>query len=105
MVGPDGTLRGVVSRSDLLKVFQRDDAGTAADIRCEVVARLFGTHAGAIRIEVRDGVVTLTGRVRGTALIPLAGRLTRAVAGVVDVHCALSGPSRRPDLAPDLPDP
>ncbi|MEU6772304.1 CBS domain-containing protein [Streptomyces sp. NPDC046759] len=103
VVGRDGTLRGIVSRSDLLKVFLRDDAEIAGELRREVVARLFGTHAEAVRVEVQDGVVTLAGRVRETALIPLAARLARAVAGVVDVQCALAGPPRRPVLDPDLP--
>jgi CBS domain-containing protein len=104
VVAADGTLLGIVSRSDLLKVFLRDDPAIAEDVRREVVERLFG-DAEAIRTEVRDGVVTLTGHVRDTALIPLAARLARAVAGVVDVHCALSGRPRHPDLDPDLPDP
>ncbi|GHI03890.1 hypothetical protein AQI88_08540 [Streptomyces cellostaticus] len=104
VVGHDGTLKGIVSRSDLLKVFLRDDADIAEEVRRDVVARLFGTHAAAVRIEVHDGVVTLTGRVRETALVPVAARLARAVAGVVDVRCALSGPPRHPDLDPDLPD-
>ncbi|MEU9477539.1 CBS domain-containing protein [Streptomyces sp. NPDC048191] len=105
VVGRDGTLRGVVSRSDLLRVFLREDEDIAEEIRREVVVRLFGTRTTTVRVEVRDGVVTLTGRVRETALIPLAARLARAVAGVVDVHCALSGLPRRPDPDPDLPDP
>ena len=105
VAGPDGTLRGIVSRSDLLKVFLREDADIADDVRREVVVRLFGTHADTVRVEVHDGVVTLTGRVYTTALVPLATRLARAVPGVVDVRCALSGPPRRPDLSPDLPDP
>ncbi|AOR37594.1 hypothetical protein BFF78_38580 [Streptomyces fodineus] len=95
-----GLLLGIVSRSDLLKVFLRDDADIAEEVRREVVVRLFGTHAAAVRVEVRDGVVTLAGRARETALIPLAVRLARAVAGVVDVRCALAGPPRRPDLDP-----
>ncbi|MEV7127642.1 CBS domain-containing protein [Streptomyces sp. NPDC093260] len=105
VVGPDGTLRGIVSRSDLLKVFLRDDEAIAEDVRDEVVARLFGTPAEAVRVDVRDGVVTLTGRVRETALVPLAARLARAVAGVVDVHCAFDGSPRRPDSDQDLADP
>ncbi|MFF7969883.1 CBS domain-containing protein [Streptomyces sp. NPDC007905] len=104
VVAPDGTLKGIVSRSDLLNVFLRDDADIAEEVRRDVVVRLFGTHTAAVRIEVHDGVVTLTGRVHETALVPLAARLARAVAGVVDVRCALSGPPRHPDLDPDLPD-
>ncbi|MEV6294925.1 CBS domain-containing protein [Streptomyces sp. NPDC051896] len=101
----NGTLKGIVSRSDLLKIFLRDDADIAEDVRREVVIRIFGTHAQGVRVEVQDGVVTLTGRIREPALIPLATHLARTVAGVVDVHCALTGPPRHPDLDPDLPDP
>ncbi|AKJ15660.1 CBS domain-containing protein [Streptomyces incarnatus] len=105
VVGRNGTLKGIVSRSDLLRIFLRDDADIAEEVRREVVIRLFGTHAQGVRVEVRDGVVTLTGRIHETALIPLATHLARTVAGVVDVHCALTGPPRHPDLDPDLPDP
>jgi CBS domain-containing protein len=109
VAGRDGTLQGIVSRSDLLKVFLRDDSDIDEEVRREVVVRLFGTHTEAVRVEVHDGVVTLTGRVHETALIPLAARLARTVAGVVDVRCALTGPPRRGprrhhDLDPDLPD-
>lgn len=51
-----------------------------------------------------DGVVTLTGRVRDTSIVPFAARLVRAVEGVVDVDCALLLPRRRPDLDVDLPE-
>ncbi|MFB7504843.1 CBS domain-containing protein [Streptomyces broussonetiae] len=101
----DGTLKGIVSRSDLLKVFLRGDEEIAAEVQREVVLRLFGTHAGTVRTEVHDGVVTLSGLVHDTALVPFAARLARAVDGVVDVECALTGPARAPDLDPDLPDP
>ncbi|QLJ02201.1 CBS domain-containing protein [Streptomyces sp. NEAU-sy36] len=104
VVGPDGTLLGIVSRSDLLKVFLRGDAEIAEEVRGDVVVRLFGPEAAGIRVEVHDGVVTLGGRVRETSLVPLAARLVRAVPGVVDVRCALAGPPRQPDLDPDLPD-
>ncbi|MER6030058.1 CBS domain-containing protein [Streptomyces sp. NPDC001851] len=105
VVRHDGTLQGIVSRSDLLKIFLRDDTDVAEQVRREVVTWLFGTHADTVRIRVRDGVVTLTGRVHETALVPIAARLARAVPGVVDVHCALTGPPRHPDPDPDLPDP
>ncbi|GAA1261744.1 CBS domain-containing protein [Streptomyces aureus] len=101
VVGSDGTLKGIVSRSDLLKVFLRDDRDIAEEVRRDVVVRLFGTHTDAIRVEARDGVVTLAGRVHEAALIPLAARLARTVVGV---ECALTGPSRHPNLDPDLPD-
>lgn len=103
VVGGDGTLEGIVSRSDLLKVFLREDEAIVEEVRRDVVVRLFGTHTEAIGVEVHDGVVTLAGHVHETALIPLATRLARAVPGVVSVQCALVGLPRHPDLDPDLP--
>ncbi|MEU6577559.1 CBS domain-containing protein [Streptomyces sp. NPDC046805] len=105
VVGHDGVLKGIVSRSDLLKVFLREDEDIAEDVRREVVVRLFGTAPAPVGVEVRDGVVTLAGRVDDTALVPLATLLARAVPGVVDVHCVLMGRRRHPNLDPDLPEP
>ncbi|MEU7642138.1 MULTISPECIES: CBS domain-containing protein [unclassified Streptomyces] len=80
-----GMLEGIVSRADLLKVFLRSDEELAAEVRTEIVDRLFtGTHP-KVEVSVRDGVVTLHGAVRDSALLPVAARLVRAVEGVVDV--------------------
>ena len=94
VVDDEGLLQGVVSRSDLLKVFLRSDEDLAEEIRREIVPRLFPAPLEPLRVEVRDGVVTLGGRVRDTSLVPVAARLVRAVAGVVDVEFDLSGPIR-----------
>lgn len=83
-------LQGVVSRADLLKVFLRDDEEIAEEVRREVVSYLFPAPASLLRVVVRDGVVTLTGRIRDTSLVPVAARLVRAVEGVVDVDFDLS---------------
>ncbi|WP_405933226.1 CBS domain-containing protein [Streptomyces sp. NBC_00827] len=104
VVDDEGRLKGIVSRSDLLKVFLRDDEEIAEEVRREVVAHLFPTPIVPIRVEVSDGVVTLAGRIRDTTLVPVAARLVRAVEGVVDVDCVLMGPPRRPDLDADFPD-
>ncbi|MEU9274263.1 CBS domain-containing protein [Streptomyces sp. NPDC048342] len=84
-----GLLRGVVSRADLLKVFLREDEELTEEVRREVVERLFPLSADHIQVEVKEGVVTLTGWVDGTDLVPVAERLARAVEGVVDVRCHL----------------
>ncbi|GAB7110022.1 CBS domain-containing protein [Streptomyces phaeofaciens JCM 4814] len=109
VVDEAGGLQGIVSRTDLLKVFLRDDADIAEEVRRDVVAHVFAAPVEPIGVEpigveVRDGVVTLTGRIRDTSLVPVLTRLVRAVEGVVDVDCVLSGPPRHPDLDPDLPD-
>ncbi|NEB74257.1 CBS domain-containing protein [Streptomyces sp. SID14478] len=91
VVDAQGMLEGVVSRSDLLKVFLRPDDEIAEEIRREVVSVLFPKPVSSIQVTVSDGVVILTGRIRDTQLVPTAARLTRAVEGVVDVDVQLSG--------------
>lgn len=92
VVSEQGMLKGIVSRSDLLKVFLRTDADLAAEVRREVVDRLFPVSRGGIHVDVDKGCVTITGPVRDATLIPVAERLARAVEGVVDVRCHLVGP-------------
>ncbi len=88
----EGRLCGIVSRSDLLKVFLRTDAELAEEVRHEVVDRLF--HDGSsVSVAVHDGTVRLEGTVQQPGLITVAARLARAVEGVVDVQCAVRGPS------------
>lgn len=91
VVDASGTLRGIVSRADLLKVFLRDDEEIAGEVRREVVSFLFPPPDSSVRVEVRDGIVKLGGRVRDTSLVPVAARLVRAVEGVVDVEFELAG--------------
>ncbi|MGQ4388662.1 CBS domain-containing protein [Streptomyces sp. SAS_270] len=104
VVDDDGDLQGIVSRSDLLKVFLRDDEDIAEEVGRDVVALLFPAPLEPISVKVHNGVVKLTGRIADTTLVPITTRLVRAVEGVVDVDCALMGPHRRPDLDPDLTD-
>jgi CBS domain-containing protein len=104
VVDAAGLLQGVVSRADLLKVFLRDDEDIAEEIGRDILPHLFPDSPESVRVQVRDGVVTLTGRVPDTALVPVAAGWVRGVDGVVAVDCALAGPPRRPDLDPDLPE-
>ncbi|MFJ6479158.1 MULTISPECIES: CBS domain-containing protein [unclassified Streptomyces] len=82
-----GALEGVVSRSDLLKVFLRPDEEVEEEIRQSVLADL--APEVALACAVQDGVVTLRGPLRDRALIPLLARAVRAVEGVVDVRMEL----------------
>ncbi|WP_327302830.1 CBS domain-containing protein [Streptomyces sp. NBC_01298] len=90
VVDPDGTLQGIVSRTDLLRVFLRPDSELVDEIRREVVGRLFPLAQHRVRVDVHHGVVTLSGGILDASLIPVAARLARAVEGVVDVNCALT---------------
>ncbi|MFE3123284.1 CBS domain-containing protein [Streptomyces hydrogenans] len=90
VVDGDGVIQGVVSRSDLLKVFLRPDEELADEVRRDVVAKLFPLSRDRIEVRVEAGVVTLIGDVRDSTLVPVAERLARAVEGVVDVRCGLT---------------
>ncbi|MGW0607689.1 CBS domain-containing protein [Streptomyces sp. NPDC002640] len=77
---------GIVSRSDLLKVFLRRDEELVEAVRREVMAELVPEPASALHVRVRSGVVTLSGHVEDTSVLPLVARLVGSVEGVVDVQ-------------------
>ncbi|MFD8544511.1 CBS domain-containing protein [Streptomyces sp. NPDC059649] len=98
VVDGQGVLRGIVSRADLLKVFLRTDDDLAEEIRRDVIGALFTAPAKDVQVTVTEGVVTLSGRLRDTSLIPVLARLVRAVEGVVDVTFDVTAPpSARPE--------
>ncbi|MGW1190755.1 CBS domain-containing protein [Streptomyces sp. NPDC002559] len=90
VVDAHGILRGIVSRADLLKVFLRPDEELATEVRRDVIAQVFPLSCNRVDVRAEAGVVTLTGNVRDSTLVPVAARLARAVEGVVDVRCELT---------------
>ncbi|MEU9398960.1 CBS domain-containing protein [Streptomyces sp. SID4985] len=97
VVDDKGVLEGVVSRVDLLKVFLRGDQDIEREVRHDIVSWILPPPDSLIHVEVHDGVVTLTGSLRDTALVPVAARLVRAVEGVVDVEFDLAPAPGRAD--------
>ncbi|WP_458247674.1 CBS domain-containing protein [Streptomyces sp. MAI_2237] len=83
-----GILQGVVSRSDLLKVFLRDDEEIADEVRHSVLGHLPITTP--LTVSVADGVVTLGGVLPDRTLVPIVARAVRAVEGVVDIRLDLT---------------
>ncbi|WP_406306811.1 CBS domain-containing protein [Streptomyces sp. NBC_00885] len=81
-----GKLVGIVSRCDLLRPFLRRDDAISDEIHRDVLDKTLGLSPGTVHTRVRDGVVTLTGRVTERADIPVIERLCRSVDGVVAVH-------------------
>ncbi|MEX2393768.1 MAG: CBS domain-containing protein [Actinomycetota bacterium] len=86
----NGKLCGVVSRRDVMRTFLRSDE----DIRTEIVANVLGDlitdRMHDVRVDVRDGVVTLRGTVyrRSTAAliahhVDLVDGVTRIVNGLL----------------------
>jgi CBS domain-containing protein len=85
-----GSILGIVSRSDLLKVFLRTDAEIAQEIREDVIRRALWIDPHAIRVVVRDGVVTMEGQLERRSLLPIVERLVLSTEGVVAVESRLS---------------
>jgi CBS-domain-containing membrane protein len=86
----DGHLVGIVSRADLLRVFLREDAEIAREIREDVIRRTLWIDPDTIRVVVREGVVTIEGQIERRSLLPIVERLVSAIPGVVAVNDRLS---------------
>lgn len=86
VVGHDGTLEGIVSRHDLLKVFVRDDEEIAREIREDVLERSMWVETLGVKVEVEGGIVTLGGWMDRRSDVAVAVRLASRVDGVVDVR-------------------
>jgi CBS domain-containing protein len=78
-------LVGIVSRRDLLSTYLRPDDDIRAEVRGDVLQRVLLTDPTAVVVAVDEGVVTLTGKVDRRSTAEIAGRLARAVSGVVDL--------------------
>ncbi|MBD0688231.1 CBS domain-containing protein [Streptomyces sp. CBMA123] len=85
VVDEAGRLVGIVSRSDLLRVFLRHDAAIREEIRAEVLRRVLGIDPDTVDVRVQDGRVTLTGALGHGGQAAVVERLCRSVDGVVDV--------------------
>ncbi|MFG3344180.1 CBS domain-containing protein [Streptomyces sp. NPDC048018] len=85
-----GMLEGVVSRSDLLKVFLRTDTEIEEDVRRSVLSTT-AAPAG-LDVTVTEGVAAVRGGLTDRSLVPLLARAVRAVEGVVDVRMDLDPP-------------
>jgi CBS domain-containing protein len=83
-------LVGIVSRADLLKVFNRPDQAIRREIMDEVIVGEFMMAPSRFFIHVDNGVVVLQGRVERRSLLPYVLRAVQGVEGVVRVENRLS---------------
>jgi CBS-domain-containing membrane protein len=81
----EGRLIGIVSRSDLLKVFLRSDESLRREIDEDLLPQTLGIQRGTIDVEVRDGVVRVSGEVESPSQARLIIALIEHVEGVVGV--------------------
>lgn len=90
VVDEDGRLMGVVSRRDVLSVFERPDTNIRDEVVEEVIARQFGVEPDMLDVIVTCGIVTISGVVDNHAVtLQILGAI-RLVEGVVGVHDRLA---------------
>ena len=78
-------LVGILTRSDLLRVFTRSDSAIEQDA-CEAVRQATGPAGQDLAVLVTDGVVQLRGSVERASTAVAAACAARGVPGVVDVE-------------------
>jgi CBS domain-containing protein len=81
----DGRLRGVLSRTDVLRPLTRPDAAIRDDVVEHVLRRILWIEPTQVQVRVDDGVVTLTGAVGRRSTAAIATRLAEKVPGAVAV--------------------
>ena len=86
VVARDGLLIGIVSRTDLLSVYERADADIRDEVLRDIIAREFRLDSAELEVTVSSGVVTLAGPVaRLDTALALLSRVRHAE-GVVAIR-------------------
>jgi len=99
VVDAEGVLVGIVARADLLRVHLRSDEELRREIVNDLLRRTLWLDPVVVEVTVREGVVTLRGRLDRRTLARLIARLTAAVPGVVTVQDHLTYELDDADLA------
>ena len=92
VVGPHGHLVGIISRADVLAVFDRPDKDIRDEIKIDVIQNEFLADPRAFKVTVKDGVVTLAGQPESSEVGHQIVERVRHVQGVVAVRDRLSYP-------------
>ncbi|MFP3989748.1 CBS domain-containing protein [Streptomyces sp. E11-3] len=90
VVDEEDRLIGIATRRDLLRVFLRTDDEIRRDVLDEVLTRAMGLPPHTVIVSVRDGMVTLEGRLEHRSDIPRAIQQTWRVDGVVGIVNSLT---------------
>jgi len=96
VVDKAGHLVGIVSRLDLLSVFDRPDSEIRAAVRKDIIARDFALDPDAFDVQVSSGIVTITGQVENQAVARHLLDALRHAEGVVGVRSRLRFPPPGP---------
>ncbi|MFI1444236.1 CBS domain-containing protein [Streptomyces fructofermentans] len=90
VVDEEDRLIGIATRRDLLRVFLRTDEDIRREVTDEILVAAPGLPPAAVVVSVRDGLVTLEGRLEHRTDIAHAVRSTWQVDGVVGVLSRLT---------------
>jgi CBS domain-containing protein len=99
VIGPNGRLAGIISRTDVLAVFDRSDEEIRKEVADDVICGEFGAAPRQFAVTVQAGVVTLRGTAGTAALGHIIVRKVRHVQGVVAVRDRLSYPDADADAS------
>jgi CBS domain-containing protein len=98
----DGTLIGIVTRSDVLSVYSRPDADIRNEISQNLILDAFLCNPASFTVTVKDGIVTIEGDPETTAVGRDIIEAARHVEGVVAVRDRLTYPPAA-DCTPNPP--
>ncbi|MGD2042629.1 MAG: CBS domain-containing protein [Acidimicrobiia bacterium] len=90
IVEDDGTLRGIVSRSDILRAFARADSEIVAELRDHVMGEVLWIDPRKVEVKSVDGNVELHGHLETKSDAALLEDLTKRLDGVVSVNSHLT---------------
>ena len=99
VVDAGGYLVGIVSRADLLTVFDRPDQEIRAEIVDDIILHEFLVDPALFMVTVADGVVTVTGAPETADLGHRIVDKIRHVQGIVAVHDELAYPPAEASFA------
>lgn len=85
VVDPKGRLVGMVTRADVLVSFLRPAHDVREEVESELIGRLLTLGPDRVRVEVRDGIVTLEGTLPTRFDAEVLLRMTRRVDGVIGI--------------------
>jgi CBS domain-containing protein len=94
VVDDTGRLVGIVSRVDVLSVFDRPDGEIRDAVIKNIIEAELALDPGAFDVTVRPGIVTITGQVESRAIAIRLIDALRHAEGVVDVRDRLDFPGR-----------
>ena len=90
VVDEEDRLVGIISRLDIVAVFQRPDEIIEDEIREDLLRRVLFVDPDAIDVQVKDGIVTFSGEIGTRNEARLLEELARRLDGVIRVSSDLS---------------